>query len=114
MAAVRARARGIGIKTGQCLCHRRQLHQLVHTEPKPRGKCFRSSARVGHNVRMAHAPNFKLALTRTIEPTGGPGGELATLEDAARFVVQAPGTTALGFCSRTVAEGRGDRKKARR
>jgi hypothetical protein len=35
---------------------------------------------------MAHAANFKLALTRRIEPTGGPGIELATLEDAARFV----------------------------
>jgi hypothetical protein len=35
---------------------------------------------------MAHAANFKLALTRAIEPTGGPGVELATLEDAARFV----------------------------
>jgi hypothetical protein len=35
---------------------------------------------------MANAPNFKLTLTRTIEPTGGPGGELTTLEDAARFV----------------------------
>jgi hypothetical protein len=34
----------------------------------------------------AHAPNFKLALTRTIEPTGGPGVELATLEDPPRFV----------------------------
>jgi hypothetical protein len=35
---------------------------------------------------MAHAPNFKLALTRAIEPSGGPGVELTTLEDAARFV----------------------------
>jgi hypothetical protein len=35
---------------------------------------------------MTHAPNFKLALTRTIEPSGGPGAELATPEDAARFV----------------------------
>jgi hypothetical protein len=42
--------------------------------------------RVGHNGHMAHAPNFKLALTRVIEPTGGPGVGLATLEDAARFV----------------------------
>jgi len=41
---------------------------------------------VSHNARMAHAPNFKLALTRTIEPSGGPGAELATLEDAARYV----------------------------
>ena len=35
---------------------------------------------------MAHAPNFRLPLTRVIVPTGGPGAELATLEDAARFV----------------------------
>jgi hypothetical protein len=35
---------------------------------------------------MAPAHDFKLALTRVIEPTGGPGAELATLEDAARFV----------------------------
>jgi hypothetical protein len=58
----------------------------AQTPRKKVHRCFRSSARLGHNVRMAHAPNFKLALTRTIEPTGGPGGELATLEDAARFV----------------------------
>ena len=37
---------------------------------------------------MGHAANFKVALTRTIEPTGGPGIELATLADAARFVGQ--------------------------
>jgi len=30
--------------------------------------------------------DFSLALTRVIEPTGGPSVELATLEDAARFV----------------------------
>jgi hypothetical protein len=30
--------------------------------------------------------DFRLGLTRVIEPTGGPGVELATLEDAARFV----------------------------
>ena len=35
---------------------------------------------------MAHAANFKLALTRTIKPTAGPAVELATLEDAARFI----------------------------
>ena len=35
---------------------------------------------------MAPAYDFKLALTRVIEPTGGPGAELVTLEDAARFV----------------------------
>jgi hypothetical protein len=52
--------------------------------------CFGSSARLPHSAGMAHAPNFKLALTRVIVPTGGPTGEpgadLATLEDAARFV----------------------------
>jgi hypothetical protein len=37
---------------------------------------------------MAPQYDFKLALTRTIEPTGGPGIELATLADAARFVGQ--------------------------
>jgi hypothetical protein len=35
---------------------------------------------------MAHASNFKLALTRVIVPTGGPAAELTTLEDAARCV----------------------------
>ena len=33
---------------------------------------------VSHNVRMAPAYDFKLALTRVIEPTGGPGVKLAT------------------------------------
>jgi hypothetical protein len=37
-------------------------------------------------VRMSRAHDFKLALTRVIEPTRGPGAELVTLEDAARFV----------------------------
>jgi hypothetical protein len=35
---------------------------------------------------MAPAYDFKLALTRVIEPTGEPRAKLATLEDAARFV----------------------------
>jgi hypothetical protein len=35
---------------------------------------------------MAPAHDFKLALTRAIKPTGGPGAEWVTLEDAARFV----------------------------
>jgi hypothetical protein len=35
---------------------------------------------------MPPAYDLKLALTRVIKPTGGPGVELATLEDAARFV----------------------------
>ena len=37
-------------------------------------------------MRMSRAHDFKLALTRVIEPTRGPGAELVTLEDAARFV----------------------------
>jgi hypothetical protein len=37
---------------------------------------------------MPPAYDFKLALTRVIEPTGGPGAELATLEDAARLIGQ--------------------------
>jgi hypothetical protein len=40
--------------------------------------CFGSSARVGHTAGMQPAYDFKLALTRVIEPTGGPGVELAT------------------------------------
>jgi hypothetical protein len=40
---------------------------------------------MGHNAGMP-AYDFTLALTRVIEPTGGPRAELATLEDAARFV----------------------------
>jgi hypothetical protein len=35
---------------------------------------------------MPPAYDFKLALPQVIEPTGGPDIELATLEDAARFV----------------------------
>jgi hypothetical protein len=35
---------------------------------------------------MAPQYDFELALKRKIEPTGGPGIELATLADAARFV----------------------------
>ena len=46
--------------------------------------CF--TAPVSHNVRLAPACDFKLALTRVIEPTGEPGAELPTLEDAAHFV----------------------------
>ena len=41
---------------------------------------------MGHNAVMLPAYGFKLALTRVIEPTGGPGVEVATLEDAARFM----------------------------
>ena len=41
---------------------------------------------MGHNAVMLPAYGFKLALTRVIEPKEGPGVELATLEDAARFM----------------------------
>jgi hypothetical protein len=37
---------------------------------------------------MLPAYDFKLALTRVIEPTRGPGAELTTLQDAARFIGQ--------------------------
>ena len=46
----------------------------------------RFRAGVSHNGHMSEAHDFKLALTRVIEPTRGPGAELATLEDAARFI----------------------------
>jgi hypothetical protein len=39
---------------------------------------------MGHNGRVVKARDFTLALTRVIEPTGGPGSELATLADAGR------------------------------
>jgi hypothetical protein len=41
---------------------------------------------LGQDGSMTTSPDFKRALTRVIEPTGGPGVELVTLEDAARFV----------------------------
>jgi hypothetical protein len=41
---------------------------------------------MGHNAGMLPAYGFKLALTRVIEPTGGPGVKVATLEDAARLM----------------------------
>jgi hypothetical protein len=37
-------------------------------------------------VRKPQNHDFSLELTRVIEPKGGPGVELATLEDAARFM----------------------------
>jgi hypothetical protein len=37
---------------------------------------------------MLPAYDFNLALTRVIEPTRGPRAELATLQDAARFIGQ--------------------------
>jgi hypothetical protein len=45
-----------------------------------------SAGRSAYNGRMPKSLDFKLPLTRVIEPTGGPGAELATLEDAAHFV----------------------------
>jgi hypothetical protein len=53
----------------------------VHRDP-------RSSVRVVHNADMLPAYDFKLALTRVIEATRGPRAELATLQDAARFIGQ--------------------------
>jgi hypothetical protein len=46
----------------------------------------RLASQVRHNRRVAKAADFKLALTRVIEPTCGPGVEFATLEDVARFI----------------------------
>jgi hypothetical protein len=37
-------------------------------------------------VRKPQQHDFSVKLTRVIEPNGGPGVELATLEDAARFM----------------------------
>jgi hypothetical protein len=66
---------------------------------------------MSHNARMP-AYDFKLALTRVIEPTGGPGAELATLEDAARFVgLMKPWRQARphwDFAAPAAAEGCGD------
>jgi hypothetical protein len=44
------------------------------------------SSAVRDHGPMAKAADFKLALTRVIEPTRGPGVELAMLEDVARFI----------------------------
>jgi hypothetical protein len=51
-------------------------------------KVIRLAAEARHNGRVSKAYDFKLALTRVIEPSRGPGAELATLEDAARFIGQ--------------------------
>jgi hypothetical protein len=46
--------------------------------------------------------DFSLKLTRVIEPKGGPGVELATLEDAAQFMGEdaavSAAVAALGLC----------------
>jgi hypothetical protein len=77
-------------------------------------RCFRSLARAGHNAGMP-AHDFKLALTRVIEPTRGPGAELATLEGCSALrrsnETMAPSATALGFRSRVAAEGCGDKTR---
>ena len=39
---------------------------------------------MGHNGRVVKARDSTLALTRVIEPTEGPGSELASLADAGR------------------------------
>jgi hypothetical protein len=43
---------------------------------------------IGHNARMTKVHDFKLALSRVIKPKGGPGVNLTTLVDAARFLGQ--------------------------
>jgi len=71
--------------------------QPLDDRPAPWHPCF--DVRVSHNVRMAPAYDFKLALTRLIEPTGGPGIELGTLEDVRwSNKTMAPGAAALVFC----------------
>jgi hypothetical protein len=45
-------------------------------------------AELGHNAGMPPAYDFKLELTRVIEPTRGPAAELLTIADAARFIGQ--------------------------
>jgi hypothetical protein len=63
-------------------CYLRQSPAVIKMAPwQPR-----LGVQVSHNGRMGKAHDFKFALTRVTEPTGGPGAELATLEDAARFV----------------------------
>jgi hypothetical protein len=43
-------------------------------------------AAAGHNAHMMSVHDFKVALPRVIKPRGGPGVELVTLGDAAKFV----------------------------
>jgi hypothetical protein len=54
--------------------------------PNPEEIKIRIVARAVHNAGMTPEYDFKLALTRVIEPTGVAGIELGTLADAARFV----------------------------
>jgi hypothetical protein len=58
-------------------------HQLAGANTRRSQRRIRQ--REGHQAFLA-SHDFKLALTRVIEPARGPGAELATLEDAARFV----------------------------
>ena len=52
-----------------------------------------SRAGVSHNGYMSEAHDFKLALTRVIEPTGGPGAEFHWLDETV-----AASVAALGLC----------------
>ena len=45
-----------------------------------------SASGTARDKSKPHKHDFSLELTRVIEPKGGPGVELATLEDAARFM----------------------------
>ena len=58
------------------------------SEPNPEDRKVRLQvvAAAGHNAHMTTVHDFKVALPRVIKPRGGPGVELATLGDAAKFV----------------------------
>ena len=62
------------------------LVSRIATATKLVRRCLSWSAEASQNARMPKGHDFKLAPTRVTEPTGGPGAELATLEDAARFI----------------------------
>ena len=70
---------------------------------------------VRYNERVAKAPDFKLALAHLIKPTGGPGVELTTLEDAARFIAALrpwrQTRPFLGLRGRAIVEGGADREE---
>ena len=55
--------------------------------------------------------DFSLKLTRVIELKEGPGVELATLDDAARFMAVSAAVAALGVCGGAGAHRRGHMKR---
>jgi len=67
------------------------LNRRIWTMPRKLTKCLKHDFSVPlSDAAMAILESMQRhrqdALARVIEPTGGPGAELATLEDAARFV----------------------------